>query len=126
MDAERPAVADEVLDDGLEFLGGGLVELRARRHEVLEVAGRPHEELTAPFEHVTHLDAGYRGDAGLVGLGPLHEVLELVPRSLRKQEERESQRQVPRLGQLTRCLVVLREAVSPAAGIEGTRQAEAG
>ncbi|MNZ64061.1 hypothetical protein D3C78_822230 [compost metagenome] len=118
--AERPALLDQVAHHRFQLLFHGLRQVRARFEEVLEVGGGEHQHFpsTVVAEEVVAL-------AGLDHAGPGPEIGQFFLRLLGEQVVGDAHAELAILGQLADHFVVFRIILEAAAGVDGAGQPQA-
>ncbi|MNH00983.1 hypothetical protein D3C79_601920 [compost metagenome] len=120
MQAERPALLDQVAHHRLQFFFHGLRQVRARLEEVLEVGGREHQHFARAIV-AQEVGTAVQLDAG----GPLLEVVQFFLGLLGEQVVGDAHGQLVVVGQLLDHRVVIGEILVATAGINGAGQAQA-
>lgn len=120
MQAERPALLDQVPHHRFQLLFHGLWQVRAWLEEVLEVGGGEHQHFAGAVM-AQEVGAAVQLDAG----GPLLEVVQLFLGLLGKQVIGDAHGQLVIVGQLLDNRIVVGEVLVAAAGVNGTGQAQA-
>ncbi|MNO85063.1 hypothetical protein D3C76_764230 [compost metagenome] len=117
--AERPALLDQVAHHRLQFFFHGLRQVRARLEEVLEVGGGEHQHFAGAVV-AQEVGAAVQLDAG----GPLLEVVQLFLGLLGEQVVGDAHGQLVVVGQLLDHGVVVGEVLVAATGVDGAGQAQ--